>query len=1022
VLSIGKLGQGQEQYYLQAVAQGAEDYYVYAGEAPGQWAGGGAASLGLTAKVAGEHFTAVLLAQDPRTGQTLGRQQATGKVPGFDLTFSAPKSVSLLFALSDADLSRRMRDAHDAAVLDAFAYLERTASHGRRGHGGAERIPTTGFVGAVFRHRTSRAGDPNLHSHVVVANRVLGADGQWTALDARALYVQAKTAGTLYQASLRHQLRDLGLTWTVAPSGLAELDAVPADVRRAFSQRRVQIEQHMAARGLTRGRPAQTAALDTRAGKDATVDPDNLRHRWRERATALGFGNEGIAELLRRGRERPRWEQEQDLSVLLSARGLTAQASSFGERDVLRAVAKALQDGASVADVESRAAELLCGDGVVPLSPQEIALRGQDVLRRRTGTSSGRLVPMGVSERRFSTPELLALEEQLVASAVAGRGTGTVAADEDALQRALTARPGLSEEQVAMVTRLTRSPDLVSVVDAAAGAGKTTTLGAVAAAYIASGNRVVGTTLSAKAAGVLQDQTGIPTFTTARLLADLNDPQAGGLAPGSVVVVDEAGQVGSRTLAAIGLAVRRADGRLILVGDPHQLPEIDAGGAYRGLLNRLDTVELKANHRQVEHAEQARLLDLRRGDVGRAMASYDEAGRVTRAETSEDLREQLVQDWAQEYVGAGGEDLDQARAQVVMLGLTNADVDDLNERARVILHDLGLLGREELVVGDRGFRLGDHVVSRHNDRRVGVLNGQRWAVVGLGTEMLLLRPVGRTGAVVRLPMSYVQEHRGRLQHAYAITTSVSQGSSVDRAFVLGSDATYREAGYTAASRARQRTQFYVVTTGPTEAEEERPGAPRVQVDEQDPLAEFVAALSRSAAKDLAIDTRQVADPIYRQVDDEQRQWLLAARDRLRAALADAPPDPSARQARLQAEYDEAYQAQAAAVADRAAAQLRAPEARRLGLRRRPPSLDGRDLRQMVKDATQRMEWWTQRVEALETTEVRLQAQQAERLRWEEAHGPGLRQLAALDASLTAMDRDLESPSRLVPRGLEHEVA
>ncbi len=159
-------------------------------------------------------------------------------MPGFDLTFSAPKSVSLLFALGDDRLSARMRDAHDAAVHDALGYLEGTASHGRRGHAGCERITTTGFLAAAFRHRTSRAGDPNLHTHVVVANRLFGADGRWSALDAKAVYAQAKTAGTLYEASLRAQLRDLGLTWTVARSGLVEIDGVPHAVRRAFSQRR----------------------------------------------------------------------------------------------------------------------------------------------------------------------------------------------------------------------------------------------------------------------------------------------------------------------------------------------------------------------------------------------------------------------------------------------------------------------------------------------------------------------------------------------------------------------------------------------------------------------------------------------------------------------------------------------------------------------------------------------------------------------------------------------------------------
>ena len=445
MLSIGKLGQGQERYYLKAVAQGAEDYYVYAGESPGRWAGGGSVSLALTGEVASSDFTAVLRSTDPATGEPLGQAHAVGKVPGFDLTFSAPKSVSLLFALGDEQLTRRMREAHDAAVADALGYLERTAGHGRRGHAGAERIATTGFVAALFRHRTSRAGDPNLHTHAVVANRVNGIDGRWSALDAKAIYAQAKTAGTLCETSLRHELRDLGLTWTVAASGLAEIDGVPYDVRRAFSQRRQQIEQHLTEMGLSSAKAAQVATLETRSRKDHGVDPDTLVGRWRQRAADLGFTPAVIRELLRDGRDRVVRDGTDDaLARLLGPTGLTERSSSFGEREVLRAVANALPDGATVAQVEALAARLLASPEVVVLSPQELRLRGQDVLRVG-GPGRSRLVPFGASERRFSTRELLALEQQLVTDAVAGVGGGAVRADVPVVDAALARRPQLND-------------------------------------------------------------------------------------------------------------------------------------------------------------------------------------------------------------------------------------------------------------------------------------------------------------------------------------------------------------------------------------------------------------------------------------------------------------------------------------------------------------------------------------------------------------------------------------------------
>ena len=207
MLSIGKLAGGAEGYYLRAVASGVEDYYLGSGEAPGRWVGAGSVRLGLAGVVSPEQLRAVLDGRDPATGKSLLWVRRPDRLPGLDLTFSAPKSVSLLFALGDEQLSALVRRAHDAAVAQALGYLEREAGEVRRGKDGRDRLPGGGFVAAAFRHRTSRAGDPQLHTHVLVANMTRGSDGRWSALDGRQLYLQAKTAGTLYQAALRDQLR-----------------------------------------------------------------------------------------------------------------------------------------------------------------------------------------------------------------------------------------------------------------------------------------------------------------------------------------------------------------------------------------------------------------------------------------------------------------------------------------------------------------------------------------------------------------------------------------------------------------------------------------------------------------------------------------------------------------------------------------------------------------------------------------------------------------------------------------------
>lgn len=207
MLNIGKLAASSEDYYLQTVASGVEDYYVGRGEAPGYWLGAGAGTLGLSGLVEAETLRAALGGVDPTSGERLGSGRGGRKVPGFDLTFRAPKSVSVLWGLSDPVTAGQVREAHDAAVAAALGYLERQAAWSRRGPGGYEAVAGEGFVAAAFRHRTSRAGDPLLHTHVLVSNLTrAGGDGRWRTLDARRLYLHAKTAGYLYQSQLRYEL------------------------------------------------------------------------------------------------------------------------------------------------------------------------------------------------------------------------------------------------------------------------------------------------------------------------------------------------------------------------------------------------------------------------------------------------------------------------------------------------------------------------------------------------------------------------------------------------------------------------------------------------------------------------------------------------------------------------------------------------------------------------------------------------------------------------------------------------
>src|ERR687897_3211849 len=305
MVSIGKLGKGQETYYLDSVAGGADDYYAGEGEAPGRWTGAGASELGLEGQVERERLGAVLAARDPRTDAVLPRYLSKDRVPGFDVTFSAPKSVSVLWATTDDATAARIRAAHERSVEAALGFLEREAAYTRLGTDGHTPSRGSGFVAASFRHRMSRAGDPQLHTHVLVANLIRTSDGEWRSLDGQRLYRRAKTAGYLYQAHLRSELsRELGLAFREVHRGAAELAGVPDETLRAFSRRRAEVEVRMAERGGASRRSGEVAALESRKAKDYGVRPAEQRAEWRERARVTGLDVEAALRRSRASHER----------------------------------------------------------------------------------------------------------------------------------------------------------------------------------------------------------------------------------------------------------------------------------------------------------------------------------------------------------------------------------------------------------------------------------------------------------------------------------------------------------------------------------------------------------------------------------------------------------------------------------------------------------------------------------------------------------------------------------------------
>jgi conjugative relaxase-like TrwC/TraI family protein len=406
VLSVAKLALGQEAYYEQQVALGLDDYYAGRGESPGLWAGSGAEGLELSGVVADGDLGTLLRGVSPADGERLRApakertitvrtlDEATGEwrdepktpapVAGFDLVFSCPKSVSLLHALTgDDEVRRAISDAHEASWQAALSYLESEACVVRRGHGGAIREHGEDFVAAAFRHRTSRAQDPHLHTHVIVANLARSSDGKWRALDGEAiLRTYRLAAGYLYEANLRGELsRTLGVGWSEPVKGMAEIEGVPTEALRAFSSRRQSLVEHMEAMGTSGFAASRVAALATRERKER-VDLPDLRQTWLDRAAEMGLGARELRGLLHR---EPMPQPERPA---ITADDLTAHQATITTPELVRAVAGAAREGASVEAVLARVDEIVRRRGRPVRRPVEPGDRSEGFPRRALGRAA----------------------------------------------------------------------------------------------------------------------------------------------------------------------------------------------------------------------------------------------------------------------------------------------------------------------------------------------------------------------------------------------------------------------------------------------------------------------------------------------------------------------------------------------------------------------------------------------------------------------------------------------------------
>lgn len=939
------LGAGY-RYLMSSVARmdqagatkGLQAYYAANGTPPGRFLGAGLAGLNngkgvpSGSQVTEEGLWRMLgMLQDPVTGEQLGQAPPAQRgelidpqgrvrkppqtVAGFDLTFSAPKSVSTAWAMADDTTRARIYGAHRRALEAVIAYGERQVFATRMGKAGVVQEDIRGIIATAFDHWDSRAGDPQLHTHVVVLNRVQAvSDGGWRTLDSKALYRATVGMSELYNGVLADELTaELGWTWVPEQRRRSaepkwEVDGVPKELREHFSQRSSAIEaakddlvddfvkthgRQPTAREVIQLR--QQATLSTRGDKH--VRPlRELITEWKERAHPfVGDSPEKwVNKLASRTPLRLLGAADledgmlRDVSTVVLTK-VADKRSTFTRANIFAEALRELH-GVRFATPADRAAvaektTMYAVERAVMLTPPDVG-RLPEGLQRADGSSKFR----ARNSELYATQDLLDAEARLFAAAASLSAPVADVPTEDTQVEAPPSHKVLSAEQAAAVSAVVTSGRQIDVIVGAAGTGKSTTMAGVRAAWEAThgAGSVTGLAPSAAAAEVLADAVGVPTENTAKWISEhhrlperreqLESDEARlaraypsratrelekhtaasraayerfSLRPGQLVIVDEASMAATKDLDYIATAAKEAGAKLLLVGDWAQLSPVQAGGAFRLLANARPDAPALHDVRRFQH-EWERGASLKlRAGRRSAAATYIDHGRVE-AGSREDMVDLIFDGWRSD-INAGRTSL--------MMAVDAETVADLNARARAHRVAVGEVADDGVkTAGGTTIGVGDVIVTRHNQRalvtgRGWVKNGDDWVVQAIDQDGVMRVARNDGSATALLPRDYVQEH---VDLGYASTAHRAQGRTVETAHAYVNAATVREPLYVMASRGRESNRLYVDTTYEPDA-----ATSHQEPTEVAPLDVLQSAIAASGADVSATETRTVEEAAAR---------------------------------------------------------------------------------------------------------------------------------------------------------------
>ncbi|WP_246080390.1 MobF family relaxase [Modestobacter altitudinis] len=845
-------------------------------------------------------------------------RQATTAVAGYDLTFSPVKSVSTLWAIAPPEVAAVIEQAHTDAIANTLAWLEDRATYTRTGRNGIAQVEVRGLIAAAFTHRDSRAGDPDLHTHVAISNKVQTLDGRWLALDGRLIYRNKVAASERYNTRLEALLVDrLGVAFTNRPSTqpgkrpVREIVGVDGDLPGFWSSRRTAIDARRALLSAQfqadHGRPptttealalAQRANLETRRAKHEPRSYAQQRSSWRREALTVLGGEHRLQSYLDgvlRRRSGQGWvRRATDAWVAETAASLVpvvASTRAMWQESHVRAEAERRTRAAGIrlADTD-RAVDAIVTAALSP--PLSIRLGSQEAigepaaLRRSDGTSMYTVAGSAL----YTSSAVLTAERAVLAAAEQRDARVTSAASVDmALLESVANGVTLNPGQAELVRELATSGARVQLALAPAGTGKTTALRTLAAAWRHGGGTVIGLAPSAAASAMLREQVGPDTDTLAKLVHAMGtgvDVPAwfSSIGPNTLVVVDEAGMAGTGDLARVIEFVTAAGGSVRLIGDDQQLAAIGAGGVLRDLAASQGAVTLTQVVRFTDpdtgapnHAEGAASLALRDGDPA-ALAHYVDHGRVHVGDLAT-VTEDAYTAWATDQV---------AGRDAIMLAPTRELVAELNDRARRerLAQRTEPIGADVPLADSSRASAGDAVITRRNERTLPVgatdwvKNGDRWTIAAVHESGALDVIHRRTGRHVTLPADYVQAH---VTLGYATTVHGAQGVTADTSYAIATGSESRQLLYVALTRGRHANHVFLPIAGD--------GDPHSVITRDallPPTAVDVLArvLARDDAPTSATSTlRELADPavqLHEVADQYHHALTTAAEQRLGA--------------------------------------------------------------------------------------------------------------------------------------------